>query len=626
MACIFKSCPRLLPLALIIAFIFSIIGPNTALANPGWYDFNWQYRKKITINAANVTATLTNFPVLISITSDTDLAADAQDDGDDILFTAADEVTKLSHEIESFNGTSGKLVAWVKIPSLSSVTNTDIYMYYGNAGAANQQNAASVWNSDFKMVQHLEETAGGVNAITDSTANGNHGTDNNTPTFGATGRIDGAITLTKASSEYIQLPASNQILSTGNFTIEAWFNTSTNHPAYGIGTMEGRIVNFHHSAVSGTTVSLYVEQDMIGLLYYTGSAYVWVKYTVNYHDSVYHHIAVTYNSSTYRLYYDGVQVASSANTSGGFGTFPAFIGAHNTAAGQRFFDGTVDEVRVSSAPYSADWIKTGYNNQNNPASFFSLGPEQNAFVTPTVTTNNATLVEETTTTLNGYLNSDGGEACQYSFEWGTAPSTYTANISWTGSITTGQTFSTNLIGLTKGQPYYYRAKVKNSAGIAYGGEIHFLTKPDGPVVLTATTNSSSRIDLSWTKGDGANRTMIRRATGTYPATYNDGTQVYFDTGTSYSNTGLSGNVTYYYRAWSEVTGSQQWSDTFVSASATTFAGPPTVIGGKVFSVNKAAVLAPWLIMATTFMIILFSVVLHIRQKTPPRPPKKNLKQ
>jgi hypothetical protein len=83
----------------------------------GWYPGGWLYRKPLSIGAGNVTANLTDFPVLVSIASDTDLAADAQVDFDDILFTAADGTTKLSHEIEQYNETTGELVAWVKVPT-----------------------------------------------------------------------------------------------------------------------------------------------------------------------------------------------------------------------------------------------------------------------------------------------------------------------------------------------------------------------------------------------------------------------------------------------------------------------------------------------------------------------------
>jgi hypothetical protein len=295
--------------------------------------------------------------------------------------------------------------------------------------------------------------------------------------------------------------------------------------------------------------------------------------------------------------------------------------------GANGFTGTIDEVRISSTARTAGWITTSYTNQSNPPAIYVTGAEENAPTTATVTTNNATAVEETIATLQGYLNNDGGLNCQYSFEWGTAPGSYTSNISWTGSINTGANFSTDLVGLTKGQPYYFRAKVKNEAGVTNGLEVHFLTKPDGPAALTATANSSSRIDLAWTMGDGAQRIMIRRSTTGYPPTRFDGAQVYFGGGTGYTDMSLTGNTTYYYSGWSEVTGSQQFSNTSASANATTFLAPPLppgVIGGKVFSVNKAVVLAPWLVTGFLAALILTRIVLYLRKRIVTRqPPHKN---
>ena len=37
-----------------------------------------------------------------------------------------------------------------------------------------------------------------------------------------------------------------------------------------------------------------------------------------------------------------------------------------------YFDGSVDEVEISTVARSADWIKTQYNNQNSPTSFLSV--------------------------------------------------------------------------------------------------------------------------------------------------------------------------------------------------------------------------------------------------------------
>ena len=75
---------KLIPPALILAFIVCNFGAWIACANPDWYDSSWLYRKKITINSANVTANLVDFPVLVSLASDSDLASDAQANGDDV--------------------------------------------------------------------------------------------------------------------------------------------------------------------------------------------------------------------------------------------------------------------------------------------------------------------------------------------------------------------------------------------------------------------------------------------------------------------------------------------------------------------------------------------------------------
>ena len=83
---------------------------------------------------------MTNFPMLFSVPNDANLAALAQSSGNDILFTASDGVTKLNHEIESYNSATGKLIAWVQVPTLSPTADTVIYVYYGNASASNQQN------------------------------------------------------------------------------------------------------------------------------------------------------------------------------------------------------------------------------------------------------------------------------------------------------------------------------------------------------------------------------------------------------------------------------------------------------------------------------------------------------
>src|ERR1017187_1844507 len=145
----------------------------------GWYNTSWTYRKAITMDHTKVPNTdQASFPVLISLTSDAGLSTHARTDGYDILFTSSDGTTKIPYEREQYTNTSsGTLVEWVNVASLSHLTDTVIYMYYGNASATDQQAATSVWDSNYKGVWHLKENPRGTAPqMGDSTAGANSGT------------------------------------------------------------------------------------------------------------------------------------------------------------------------------------------------------------------------------------------------------------------------------------------------------------------------------------------------------------------------------------------------------------------------------------------------------------------
>ncbi len=539
-----------------------------AKADPGWYNTAWAHRKKITINYAQVAGNLSNFPVLISLTSDTDLAADAQDDGDDILFTAADEVTKLSHEIEKFNGATGQLVAWVKVPSLSNTANTFIYMYYGNPTVASQQDANGTWDGCHKMVQHMGDAI-----FNDSTVNNNDGT--NSGTSDIAGKIAQARCFNGTSNSVAWTASTFNFNYGDSFTFDFWLKTAT----------YGRYPLAKGNTIDGYSITIESDGDLHVYMNATGSSrQIRRRVNANVKDNNWHHVIITYdgsrNVSGLIVYVDGNQPTTQSTTSniqpGDSMTTTEIFYLGRKGGTASWYNGSLDEVRVSNSVRTAAWITTEYNNMNNPGTFYTLGAEENVVLAPTVTTDNATLVEETTATLNGTLTNDGGEACQYRFEYGIVSGNYTADTGWTGSKTTGQPFSTNIGGLSKGTKYYFRAQARNSGGTASGAEMTLLTKPEAPASgsVSATAISSTQIDLSWTKGEGAQKTMIRRDTEGFPPNREVGVLVYFDTGTSVSDTGLLPSTTYYYRIWSQVSGSEQWSDEYIDITATTSGSPP----------------------------------------------------
>ena len=199
----------------------------------------WKYKKLISVDYTKVSATLSNFPVLVSVT-DTDLldtgnGGPVQPDGDDLQFRSSDG-SKLSHEIDEYDGSTGKLIAWVKIPTLSSSANTDFYLYYGNPSASSQEDAANVWTSNYEGVWHLNEDV--VDEQTtgthyESTSDGHNGTQNEN-VEAAGGQIgycqdfDGAY-----SSDHIDIPDHNDFtfVSGGTdqaFSVSAWIQGETN--------------------------------------------------------------------------------------------------------------------------------------------------------------------------------------------------------------------------------------------------------------------------------------------------------------------------------------------------------------------------------------------------------------
>jgi YVTN family beta-propeller protein len=114
---------------------------------------------------------------------------------------------------------------------------------------------------------------------------------------------------------------------------------------------------------------------------------------------------------------------------------------------------------------------------------------------PTVTTASATSITQTTATLNGSVNPNGIATTGW-FEYGTDPTLTTNTLTPTqtiGSGTSAQAMTANLINLTSGTAYYFRAVASNSAGPAKGSIFTFTTTA-APVVSIAVSPASATED------------------------------------------------------------------------------------------------------------------------------------
>ncbi len=352
----------------------------------------YSFRKKLTIDYTKISGSsdLSDFPLLISVT-DTDLMTIlnggdvTSDNGYDVAFTAVDGTTQLDHDLQSFNAATGAYQAFVRIPTLSASVNTEIYMYYGNADVATDPSSTGTWDTNYVGVWHMEETGNGTaDEYTDMSGTGNHGQGGNgtvarVPTR-ATGKIgygqdyDGD----DASGNGDQINCGSDVTldNLATFTFSCWINA-------GAAANNRRL--FEKRATSAESKNLYLQtDDKVRYLQKPASGGSEVAYrAATITEGTWQHVAMTWTGamleSSVTIYIDGAVSyengydgsGSPLDDSGG----DLWLGNRHNAV--RTFKGIMDEVHMSNTVRSADWIKTEFDNQDDPGSFLaSSGAEE----------------------------------------------------------------------------------------------------------------------------------------------------------------------------------------------------------------------------------------------------------
>ncbi|MFX1596189.1 MAG: DUF2341 domain-containing protein, partial [Promethearchaeota archaeon] len=347
--------------------------------------YYFQYHKDITINHAKVSGSsdLLNFPVLISI-CDSDLKNHTQPDGDDIAFYYENEW--LDHEIElfdnSYNDTHAQLVAWVRVPSLSSSMDTVIKMCYGNSSISSKEFIEGVWNSNYSSVWHLNDD------FKDSTINQNDGT--NHGSSNTVGQIADAQDFAGYDTDQEITIEPSKTLNPTYITVSAWINPR----GQSTGPETGMIVS-DYDWTNTTTKIYYLYMHPNNRIYVTvfwddgitTSDLISQPITLN----EWHLVHFTVNSSTLALYIDGVYITpeypynATAPITGGIKQYlnTIEIGSEEQMSScDHEFNGTIDDVRILNTDLSTDWIATEYNNQYNPSTFYTVGTQEANEKTP----------------------------------------------------------------------------------------------------------------------------------------------------------------------------------------------------------------------------------------------------
>lgn len=360
-----------------------------ALGSVGAPTNGYGYVRKITVDYTKVAGDLVNFPVLVTVSHPTlaDVAHGGRVTsafGHDIILTSdVAGNTRLDHEIESYDPTTGALTLWVRVPSLSASFSVPFYLFYGNASiTTSQQNAPGVWGNNYAAVYHFsEDPNGGAPQIKDATGKGRDLIVAPSP-FGATistvvrepGKVGTALGFHSANqyNGYMASTAGASGVGTGGTSIGGWIYFRSFLPWDD--SHEGVFGNHGSSypgmsnivAIDSTTHQLFPKMGTDGMPSTAKSAPLAV--------GQWYHVVLVKEGVISRLYVNGVKVVDEAVT-GTVDPMPdsPFYLSYVT---NRPMDALYDQFALASEARSATWVATEYTNQNDPAAFALVGTEQ----------------------------------------------------------------------------------------------------------------------------------------------------------------------------------------------------------------------------------------------------------
>ncbi len=331
---------------------------------PPWFHSAWQWRQSVTLdNSAG--PLLTQAPVLVTLDASNVDYSHFKAGGADLRFVDPDG-TLLTYEIENWDP-AGTSRVWVKVPQIDANSTTDhVWLYAGNAAAADAQDADALWGANAAAVLHLGSTL--------ADASGTSTGITQTGTAVAAGRIGEARSFDGLSSDLrVSAPVGSlqDNLFDGGGTFSAWFRAD----GWGEGGY-GRIAStasdtFPVSTLPGTGWALEMDMPNQRLLFEHGFSNGIARWrTLNPVSlGTWYQVTVVYDSSQAqpaKIYLNGQPVSvtedsakPSGATAGSDSAQDLHIGNDATTT-SRTFQGVIDEVRATAAPLSDAEIAAAY--------------------------------------------------------------------------------------------------------------------------------------------------------------------------------------------------------------------------------------------------------------------------
>jgi len=344
---------------------------TATLLEPGKALDTWEHRKEITVDSTYVDANLSDFPLLVKINNDVEMGVSVwSSTGFDIRFGDEND-NLLAYERESWTVASGSGSGefWVNVPFISSSTGAKLYVYYGKDGATDTQDAASVWDSNYKAVYHLNESAGdGL----DSTSNNNDIAwfgdlpDARDSKVGDGQHFDGTGDYGKVASADFDVSGTNPL------TMSAWFRTAEDPGNIAVmvtETGQGSSTYDKGIGIKGTT--------QVGHFYYYSGGIISVDGSTDIIDDTWHQVTgVFLGAGGSKVYVDGTQEGTNPAASTYNFTTPELVLSFSKTP-YAYYSDYMDEIRFSDIARDAEWIKFEHANMAESDNEIALAAEDN---------------------------------------------------------------------------------------------------------------------------------------------------------------------------------------------------------------------------------------------------------
>jgi len=505
--------------------------------DPWWNSSTFFHRVDYKISSDYISTTLTNFPVLVNISSS--IAAKC-DGGDSIRFVDSTNTSEFGYEIEQWDAVNDRYFVWVNVTSVSNSVSTYFNMYYNNSNVNSYSRPWAVWDSDYIVVHHMSNLS---DELQDSTSNNYHSVDWGTPIFRHVESNNKGYCVKLEGNEFFVMD-NNIFDDSTSITVESYvkFDVYDGDYRYIFDLLDDlRLQTYYHDT-----------NDAIQFVTYDGSYhYLDIESNPSNTDDFQHFITIWGNEASVYwkgVYLDGVLVNSINNedtqtTDSGHN----IIGAGGIGNGDDSLVGKIDEMRFSKSNRSASYCVASFHTINETIGFMTCSVED---------TFSGDILEPSSFWANT------SSASQINLEWiiGTnITHTYIeryTSASWsrgTGTMiynNTGTSYSDT--GRTGGIIYYYQAwgynSTLNNFSNAYIATNNF-TSPNNPTDAIGILVTETSLNISWTLGTvGVDNTAVIRKSGSYPTGPTDGTEIYNSTGTYYVDTGFATGM--YYRLYS----------------------------------------------------------------------------